>query len=179
MLLHRLAWARGVVIGDGLHLRADWLKMACAKRIPQFNYKIQNSKFSLEYGIMPGFAARPPPRILPLQVPFMSFFISDAMAQTAGTSAGPGMGDMVFFVAIIALFYFMLIRPQMKRQKEHKKLVTELAKGDEVVTNGGLLGKVTKIGEDFMDVQLAEGVVVKVQKAQVGAVVPKGTIKNA
>lgn len=109
----------------------------------------------------------------------MSFFISDAMAQGAAPAAGPGMGDLIFFVAIILMFYFMLIRPQMKRQKEHKKMVSELAKGDEVITNGGILGKVTNVGEDFMDVQVAEGVVVKVQKAQVGAVVPKGTIKSA
>ena len=109
----------------------------------------------------------------------MSFFISDAMAQTAaGSSSGPGMSDLLFFVAIIAMFYFMLIRPQMKRQKEHKKMVTDLAKGDEIVTNGGMLGKVTKVGEDFFDLEIAENVRVQVQKAQVGAVMPKGTIKN-
>lgn len=109
----------------------------------------------------------------------MSFFISDAMAQAAGGPAAPGMGDLLFFVAIIVLFYFMLIRPQMKRQKEHKAMVAEMAKGDEVITNGGLLGKITKVGEDFLTLTIAEGVEVKVQKQQVAAVVPKGTVKSA
>lgn len=109
----------------------------------------------------------------------MSFFISDAMAQTAGGPAAPGMGDLLFFVAIIVLFYFMLIRPQMKRQKEHKAMVSEMAKGDEIVTNGGLLGKITKVGEDFLTLSIADGVEVKVQKQQVAAVVPKGTVKSA
>jgi preprotein translocase subunit YajC len=109
----------------------------------------------------------------------MNFFISDAWAQAAGASSGPGMTDLIFFVAIILMFYFMLIRPQMKRQKEHKKMVSEMAKGDEVVTNGGLLGKITKVGDDFLTVQIADGVEVKVQRAQVAAVMPKGTIKNS
>ena len=109
----------------------------------------------------------------------MNFFISDAWAQAAGGPSGPGMSDLIFFVAIILMFYFMLIRPQMKRQKEHKKMVSEMAKGDEVVTNGGLLGKITKVGDDFLTVQIADGVEVKVQRAQVAAVMPKGTIKNS
>ena len=109
----------------------------------------------------------------------MSFFISDAMAQAAGGPAGPGMGDLLFFVAIIVLFYFMLIRPQMKRQKEHKNMVAEMAKGDEVITNGGLLGKITKVGEDFLTLSIADNIEVKVQRQQVAAVVPKGTIKSA
>jgi len=111
----------------------------------------------------------------------MSFFISDAMAQAAGPagSSGPGMSDLLFFVGIIVLFYFMLIRPQMKRQKEHKKMVSEMAKGDEIITNGGLLGKITKVGEEFLSVHLADGVEVKVQVQQVAAVVPKGTFKSA
>jgi preprotein translocase subunit YajC len=109
----------------------------------------------------------------------MSFFISDAVAQTAGGTPGPGMGDLLFFVAIIVLFYFMLIRPQMKRQKEHKNMVAEMAKGDEVITNGGLLGKITKLGDDFLSLTIADGVEVKVQRQQVSAVVPKGTIKSA
>ena len=109
----------------------------------------------------------------------MSFFISDAMAQAAAGPASPGVGDLLFFVAIIVLFYFMLIRPQMKRQKEHKAMVSEMAKGDEIITNGGLLGKITKVGEDFLSLSIADGVEVKVQKQQVAAVVPKGTIKSA
>ena len=111
----------------------------------------------------------------------MNFFISDAWAQATGASAGPGIGmsDLIFFVAIILMFYFMLIRPQMKRQKEHKKMVSEMAKNDEVVTNGGILGKITKVGDDFLTLQIAEGVEVKVQRAQVAAVMPKGTIKNS
>ena len=109
----------------------------------------------------------------------MSFFISDAMAQAAGGQAGPGIGDALFFVAIIVLFYFMLIRPQMKRQKEHKNMVAEMAKGDEVITNGGLLGKITKVGDDFLTLSIADNIEVKVQNQQIAAVVPKGTIKSA
>lgn len=108
----------------------------------------------------------------------MSFFISDALAQAGEAAPGGGLGALLFPVALIAIFYFLLIRPQAKRAKEHKKMVEALAKGDEVVTNGGILGRVTEVAEDFATVEIAEGVVVKMQKSAVGAVMPKGTLKQ-
>ena len=88
------------------------------------------------------------------------------------------MGDFVFLILLFVVFYFLLIRPQMKRAKEHKKMVGSLAKGDEVVTNGGMLGKITKMGDDFITVEIAEGLEVNVQKQAVSALLPKGTIKS-
>jgi preprotein translocase subunit YajC len=79
-------------------------------------------------------------------------------------------------ILIFAVFYFMLIRPQMKRAKEHRKMVSELARGDEVVTNGGLLGRITDLGDSFVTVELADKVVVKLQRHAVATVMPKGTI---
>jgi preprotein translocase subunit YajC len=107
----------------------------------------------------------------------LDFFISSAHAQDA---AQPG-GLMSFLplIIIFIIFYFLLIRPQMKRAKEHKKLVAELANGDEVVTNGGLLGRITNVGESFVTVQLADNVQIKVQRHAVASVMPKGTIKSA
>lgn len=87
--------------------------------------------------------------------------------------------QMAPLIIIFVIFYFMLIRPQSKRAKEHKSMVEALQKGDELVTNGGLLGKIVKVGENYLDVEIAEGVVVKVQRAQVAALMPKGTMKNA
>jgi len=112
----------------------------------------------------------------------MSFFISDALAQTA-PAANAGAGNifqaMLPFIVLFVIFYFLLIRPQSKRAKEHRKLVEALSKGDEVVTNGGLLGKVTDVSEQYLTVELAEGVQVKLQKQSVSTVLPKGTIKSA
>jgi len=107
----------------------------------------------------------------------LDFFISNAYAQDA---AQPG-GLMSFLplIVIFIIFYFLLIRPQMKRAKEHKQLVSQLSNGDEVVTNGGLLGRITNVGESFITVELAENVKIKVQKHAVANVVPKGTIKSA
>jgi len=107
----------------------------------------------------------------------MSFFIADAHAQAAGSGAPPGI-DLIFLVLLFVVFYFLLIRPQMKRAKEHKNMVASLAKGDEVVTNGGLLGKVTKVGDNFITLEIADGLEVKVQKQALGSVVPKGTMKT-
>lgn len=110
----------------------------------------------------------------------MSFFISDAMAEGAA-AAGQGDGGllgMLPLLLIMVLFYFMLIRPQTKRAKEHKNMVEALSKGDEVVTNGGLLGRVNEVGESFINVEIANGVEVKVQKQSVATLVPKGTFKG-
>ncbi len=107
----------------------------------------------------------------------MSLFISDAMAQTG--AAGPG-GIMSFLPLIIlfAVFYFLLIRPQQKRQKEHKSMVEGLSKGDEIVTMGGLLGKITATDENFVTVQIASNTDVKIQRMSVQAMMPKGTVKG-
>ena len=107
----------------------------------------------------------------------MSFFIADAHAQAGGGAAPPGI-DLIFLVLLFVVFYFLLIRPQMKRAKEHKNMVASLAKGDEVVTGGGLLGRVTKVGDHFVTLEIADGLEVKVQKQALGSVMPKGTMKT-
>ena len=108
----------------------------------------------------------------------MGFFIQDAWAQGAATASDPWL-SMLPLVIIFVVFYFLLIRPQQKRQKEHKDLIGKLVTGDEVVTAGGVLGKVTDVGESFVLVEIADGVQVKVQRHTIGAVMPKGTLKNA
>jgi len=108
----------------------------------------------------------------------LDFFIASAHAQDAVTQPG-GLMSFLPLIIIFVIFYFLLIRPQMKRAKEHRKLVAELATGDEVVTNGGLLGKITKVGESFVTVELADNVQVRIQKHAIASVMPKGTIKSA
>ncbi len=103
--------------------------------------------------------------------------ISLAHAQTAA-SATPGIADFLPLIIIFILFWFMLIRPQMKRAKEQKKMLTELAKGDEVVTASGQLGKVAKIGDNYVSLEIADGVITHVQKQSVQTLLPKGTIKS-
>ena len=107
----------------------------------------------------------------------MDFLISSAYAQDASTQGG--LTSFLPLILIFVVFYFMLIRPQMKRAKEHKKLVSELSKGDEVVTNGGLLGKITDVSDSFVTVQLADNVSVKLQRHAVASVMPKGTMNSA
>lgn len=107
----------------------------------------------------------------------LDFFISSAYAQD--TAQPGGLMSFLPLIIIFVIFYFLLIRPQMKRAKEHKKLVAELGNGDEVVTNGGLLGRITNVGESFVTVELAENVQIKVQKHAVASIMPKGTIKSA
>ncbi|MDY6979943.1 preprotein translocase subunit YajC [Thiohalophilus sp.] len=109
----------------------------------------------------------------------MSFFISDAMAQAAPAAQEPNiMSQLIFFIGIFVIFYFLLIRPQQKRAKEHRNLVSALSKGDEVVTNGGLAGKVTEVGDEYVNLELADNVEVKLQKQSVVNVLPKGTLKT-
>lgn len=109
----------------------------------------------------------------------MSFFISDAMAEGANAGAqGGGIESLFFMVVIFAVFYFILIRPQAKKAKEHKKMTGALQKGDEVVTNGGVVGKVTKVTDDYVDLQIADNVEIKLQRGAVGMQLPKGTIKE-
>ncbi len=110
----------------------------------------------------------------------MSFFISDAWAEAA-PAAAPGGFNIIEFIPLILIFivfYFMLIRPQMKRAKEHKKLIEALAKNDEVVTSGGLLGKITRVDESFITIEIATAVEIKVQRSSVASIVPKGTYKS-
>ncbi|MBV8342591.1 MAG: preprotein translocase subunit YajC [Gammaproteobacteria bacterium] len=109
----------------------------------------------------------------------MNGLISDAWAQAAPGASGGQFQFAILMAAFIGLFYFMLIRPQQRRAKEHQALVGKLAAGDEVVTNGGLLGKVTEVGDLFVTLEVAEGVRVKVQKAQIAQLMPKGTLKSA
>ncbi|MBP6654544.1 MAG: preprotein translocase subunit YajC [Propionivibrio sp.] len=105
--------------------------------------------------------------------------ISNAYAQTAA-AAGP-MGGLMEFLPIILMFgvlYFLMIRPQMKKAKEHKALIAALSKGDEVVTQGGIAGRVAKVGDDFLSVEVADKVEIQLQKSAVSLVLPKGTLKN-
>jgi preprotein translocase subunit YajC len=109
----------------------------------------------------------------------MNLFISDAWAQAAGAPQQGGLMSLLPLIAIFVVFYFLLIRPQQKRAKEHKKMTEALAKGDEVITTGGTLGKITDVGEAFVTVEVAQGVEIKVQRSAVQALMPKGTIKSA
>jgi preprotein translocase subunit YajC len=109
----------------------------------------------------------------------MDFFIANAWAQDAGAGQPGGLMSFLPLIVIFVIFYFLLIRPQMKRAKEHRNLVAALSTGDEVVTNGGVLGKITDVGESFVTVQVADGVQIKVQKQAVASVMPKGTVKSA
>lgn len=110
----------------------------------------------------------------------MSFFISDAYAEAAPAAAQQPdlLGALFPFFILFAVFYFLLIRPQAKRAKEHKNMVAELGKGDEVVTNGGLFGKIIEVGDNSITLELAENVEVKLERAAVAKVMPKGTIKT-
>jgi len=110
----------------------------------------------------------------------MNLLIADALAQSGGQAPqGGGLMSLLPLIAIFVVFYFLLIRPQQKRAKEHKKMTEGLAKGDEVITNGGTLGKITAVGDSFVTVEVAEGVQLKVQRGAIQALMPKGTIKDA
>jgi preprotein translocase subunit YajC len=109
----------------------------------------------------------------------MDWLISSAWAQTAPASGPGGLMQMLPLLLIFVVFYFLLIRPQTKRAKEHKAMVAAIATGDEVVTSGGILGKVTEVGDQFLTVEIADGVRVKVQRHTVASVLPKGSLKSA
>ncbi|AUH72182.1 preprotein translocase subunit YajC [Legionella sainthelensi] len=110
----------------------------------------------------------------------MGFFISDAMAAAGATPApqADGTFSLIMIAAIFVLFYFMLIRPQNKRAKEHRDLVSKLKKGDEIITSGGILAKVVSLDEQYIKISLAEGVEINLQRGAVSAVLPKGTLKS-
>ncbi|MFT6834054.1 MAG: preprotein translocase subunit YajC [Francisellaceae bacterium] len=94
-----------------------------------------------------------------------------------GGEGGSGYSSIIMLVAFIAIFYFLMIRPQMKRSKEHKKMLGSVAKGDEVSTNGGIIGKISNVGDNFIELTVSEGVNVKIQKNAINGVLPKGTVK--
>jgi preprotein translocase subunit YajC len=107
----------------------------------------------------------------------MNFFISDAMAAESLVK-GDALTSFLPLIVIFVIFYFLLIRPQSKKAKEQKQMVEALAKGDEIVTNGGLLGKITKVGDNFLSLEVADGVQLKIQRHAVATLMPKGTIKE-
>lgn len=114
----------------------------------------------------------------------MSFFISDAIAD-AGAQAANGaaptadpLASLILPIGLVVLFYFFLIRPQSKRQKEHRQMVSELQKGEEVITTGGILGKITNVNDDFITLEIAKDVTLNIQKNAVQTIMPKGTIKE-
>lgn len=107
----------------------------------------------------------------------IDLLISNAYAQTAPAQGGNG-SFLIMMVLFFGIFYFMLMRPQMKQAKEHKKLIENLAKGDEVIAGGGILGKISEVGDNFIVLEVAKDTEIKIQKHAVNAVMPKGTIKG-
>jgi preprotein translocase subunit YajC len=109
----------------------------------------------------------------------MDFLISTARAQSEAPSGGGIMPTLIMVGLFFAFMYFLIIRPQMKRQKEHRQLLEGMEKGNEVITSGGVAGKVREIGENFIELEISDGVRVKVQKQAVSSVVPKGTLESS
>ena len=108
----------------------------------------------------------------------MDFLISPAYAQAAGAQGSP-WSPLIMLAVFFAVFFFFVIRPQMKRAKDHRTMIASIGKGDEVVTSGGILGRVDEIGDAFIALEIADGVRIKVQKHAISAVLPKGTLKSA
>ncbi|HTV98187.1 MAG TPA: preprotein translocase subunit YajC [Steroidobacteraceae bacterium] len=109
----------------------------------------------------------------------MDFFINSAHAQSAGGGSQGIMSALMLPLVLLVVFYFLLIRPQNKRAKEQREMLSKIAEGDEVATTGGILGKVVSVGEQFLTLEIASGVTVKLQKFQVAQLLPKGTVKGA
>ena len=110
----------------------------------------------------------------------LDFLISPAAAQTAGQAAAPSPIPSFVLMGVIFLgMYFLLFRPQMKRAKEHRELVSKLQKGDEELTSGGMAGPIEDLGESFVTIEIADRVSIKVQRGAITAVLPKGTLKSA
>jgi preprotein translocase subunit YajC len=112
---------------------------------------------------------------------FLAVLASNLLAASAFAaegSQGSGYESILLLVVFFAIFYFLLIRPQMKKNKAHRTLVGGIAKGDEVVTSAGIVGKITKVGDAFIDLEIANGVEIKVQKQAIGTVLPKGSMKS-
>lgn len=114
----------------------------------------------------------------------LDFFIpsvvaADEAVEATTDVASVGFEGLIFPVALIAIFYFLLIRPQQKRNKDHKKMVADAKKGDEIITNGGLLGKITEVGDHFLTIEIGTGMSVQLMKSSISSVMPKGTYKPA
>ena len=109
----------------------------------------------------------------------MDFLIASAMAQDGAAQQPSTLASLIPLILIVVIFWFLLIRPQMKRNKQHREMVSALSAGDEIITSGGMLGKITNVGDSFVSVKLADGIEIKVQKHAVAQVVPKGTIDAA
>lgn len=108
----------------------------------------------------------------------MSFLISDAMAQTAPAVQQPGFEGMLFPLGILIFFYFLFIRPQAKRNKEQKQMLSALTKGAEVVTSGGILGKVAELDDNFVKLEVSDNSFIQVQRHAIASMMPKGTYKT-
>jgi preprotein translocase subunit YajC len=109
----------------------------------------------------------------------MDFFITPALAQAAAGGTASTLTTLLPLVLIFVVFYFLLIRPQTKRAKEHREMVARLAAGDEVVTTGGILGRIAEVQDQFITLEIASGVAIAVQRFQVAQLMPKGTYKGA
>ncbi len=112
----------------------------------------------------------------------MNLFLAQAWAQAPGDAAAQQPNALISLlplIVIFVIFYFLLIRPQAKRAKEHRNMVASLAKGDEVVTNGGLLGRIVALDDNFITLEIADGVQVRVQRQAVASLMPRGTMKQA
>jgi len=107
----------------------------------------------------------------------MSFFIADALAAAPPAAQQPGMEGMIFPLAILVFFYFMFLRPQSKRAKEKKQMIAALTKGSEVVTSGGILGKVAEIDDNFVKLEVGDNLFIQVQRHSIESMMPKGTYK--
>lgn len=107
----------------------------------------------------------------------MNFFINDAYAAGGGTQGDPWLG-LLPIIVIFVIFWFLLIRPQTKRAKQHREMVAALQIGDEIVTQGGILGRIITLDDGFVTVEIADGVKIRLQRNMVGSVMPKGTIEN-
>ena len=131
------------------------------------------------HAIIPGlFTRRAPAAVPPIRERSMDFLISSAYAQAADAAAQPN--PLISFLPLLVLFgvfYFMLIRPQMKRAKEQRTMISALAKGDEVVTNGGIAGRIDDLGDSFVTLEIAPNVKIKLQKSAITLVLPKGSLK--
>ena len=111
----------------------------------------------------------------------MNFFVSEALAQAPAAAPQGGFGGLeglLFPIGLIVILYFLMIRPQIKRQKEHKALVEGLSKGDEVVTMGGVAGRVVELGDNFAQLEVSDNVIIKIRRHAVEAVLPKGSLKE-
>ena len=110
----------------------------------------------------------------------MSMIISDALAQAPDAAApqGGGLSSLLFLLVFFVIFYLLFIRPQSKKAKQHRAMIQDLAKGDEVITSGGILGKITEVSDNYFTVEIANGTEIKVQKPAISASLPKGTINS-